>query len=302
MSWRVRVPATCANLGPGFDCLALAIDLWNEVLLSAEGDCLMIEIEGEGADHLPVNENNLIVRAMQAYARRHGQSLPAGIHLTCKNQIPLGSGLGSSAAATVAGILCAQVILGLSDDKMDQLACATEIEGHGDNAAACLLGGLTAYMKDDNQVIARQLPLAPLSLVVVTPEFRFPTRQARATLPRRILHSTAADNLAHAVLLTEALRTGNLNLLRSASRDQLHQPQRLPLIPGAATAMQAGLSTGAAAVFLSGAGPSLLAIAKNEGEREKIGTAMQAAFQQAGLPTRVFIAGISDKGATIQSQ
>lgn len=302
MSWRVRVPATCANLGPGFDCLALAIDLWNDVWLSTEGDHLTIEIEGEGAERLPMSENNLIVRAMQAYARRHAQPLPPGIHLVCKNQIPLGSGLGSSAAAAVAGILCARALLGLPDDKLDQLACAAEIEGHGDNAAACLLGGLTAYMKDGNQVIARQLPLAPLSLVVVTPEFRFSTRQARTALPRRILHSTAADNLAHAVLLAEALRSSDLDLLRAASHDQLHQPQRLPLIPGAVTAMQAGLSTGAAAVFLSGAGPSLLAIVKNEDEREKIGTAMQAAFQQAGLPTRVFIAGISDKGATVQSQ
>ncbi len=117
-----------------------------------------------------------------------------------------------------------------------------------------------------------------------------------------MLINTAADNLAHAVLLAEALRTGDLELLRAASHDQLHQPQRLPLIPGAATAMQAGLSTGAAAVFLSGAGASLLAIAKNEGEREMIGTAMQAAFQQAGLPTRIFTAGISDKAALIQSQ
>lgn len=302
MNWRVRVPATCANLGPGFDCLALAIDLWNEVLLSAEGDRLTIVVEGEGASLLPVNENNLIVRAMQTYARRHGNSLPAGIRLVCKNQIPLGSGLGSSAAAAVTGILCAQALLDLPEDKMDKLTCAAEIEGHGDNAAACLLGGLTAIMKDGNQVIARQLRIAPLSLLVITPAFRFPTRQARAALPRRILHSTAADNLAHAVLLTEALRTGDLDLLASASHDQLHQPQRLPLIPGAAAAMQAGLCAGAAAVFLSGAGPSLLVIPKNEAEREKIGDAMQMAFQKAGLPTRIFSAGISDKGATIQNQ
>ncbi len=152
MSWCVRVPATCANLGPGFDCLALAIDMWNEVLLSTEGDHLTIEIEGEGAERLPTNENNLIVRAMQAFAQRQAKSLPAGISLICKNQIPLGSGLGSSAAAVVAGILCAQVLLGLPDDKMGQLACAAEIEGHGDNAAACLLGGLTAYMKDGEKV------------------------------------------------------------------------------------------------------------------------------------------------------
>jgi homoserine kinase len=299
MNWRVRVPATCANLGPGFDCLALAIDLWNDLLLSTEGDRLTIEIEGEGASHLPINEHNLIVRAMQAYARQHAKPLPAGIHLVCKNHIPPGSGLGSSAAATVAGILCATALLDLPDDKMDQLACAAEIEGHGDNAAACLLGGLTATMKDDNQVIARRLPIALFSLVVVTPAFRFPTRQARAALPRRILHSTAADNLAHAVLLAEALRSGDLELLRASSHDQLHQPQRLPLIPGAAAAMQASLSAGAAAVFLSGAGPSLLSITKNEDEREKIGGAMQAAFQQAGLPTQVFTPNIAQVGASV---
>jgi homoserine kinase len=221
MSWRVRVPATCANLGPGFDCLALAIDLWNEVLLFIEGDHLKVEIEGEGASRLPLNENNLIVRAMQAYARRHAKPLPAGMRLACKNQIPLGSGLGSSAAAAVAGILCATALLGLPDDKMDQLACAAEMESHGDNAAACLLGGLTAYMKDGNQVIARRLPIAPLTLVVITPAFRFPTRQARAALPRRILHSAAADNLAHGRRSRHAGRTfrrgsGRLSLRRGA--------------------------------------------------------------------------------------
>lgn len=162
MSWRVRVPATCANLGPGFDCLALAIDIWNEVQLSVEGNRLTIEMEGEGASHLPVNENNLIVRAMKTYSRRYTKPLPAGIRLVCKNQIPLGSGLGSSAAATIAGILCATALLDLPHDKMDQLACAAEMEGHGDNAAACLLGGLTAYMKDGSQFIARRLPIATL--------------------------------------------------------------------------------------------------------------------------------------------
>lgn len=301
MTWRVRIPATSANIGPGFDCLALAIDLWNEVLLSAEGDRLKVEVEGEGASRLPVNENNLIVRAMQAYARRHAVKLPAGIRLVCKNLIPLSSGLGSSAAAAVAGILCAQALLGLPDDKMDQLACAAEIEGHGDNAAACLLGGLTAFMKDGNQVIARRLPIAPLHLVAAVPHFRLSTRQARAALPRRILHNAAADNLAHAVLLTEALRTGGLDLLRSAAHDRLHQPQRLPLIPGAEAAMQAGFSAGAAAVFLSGAGPSLLAITKDD-EREKIGTAMQAAFQQAGLTTQILTPKIASKGASVITQ
>jgi len=302
MSWHICVPATSANLGPGFDCLALALDLWNEVDLSAktDEDCLQIQIEGEGQSYLPQNESNAIYCGMRTYAHRHGKSLPGGIKLLCRNRIPISSGLGSSAAATVAGILCATALLNLPEDRQDQLACAAELEGHGDNSAACLLGGLTAFLRDGNQVYARQLPVVPLSLVVVTPDFHFSTCQARTVLPQQVAFKNAVENLSRSMLLIEALRTGDLELLRTASYDQLHQPYRLPLIPGAQAALKSALSAGAAAAFLSGAGPSLLAVVKTAVEREPVGAAMLTAFQRAGLTARIFTPLISMNGATVQ--
>ena len=299
MSILVRAPATTANLGPGFDCLGLALDLWNEVEVSQQGSVLEFDIQGEGAGKLPQNKENAIFQAMKSYADRHGKSLPAGLRITCQNNIPLGSGLGSSSAAAVAGIMAAAKLLNLPQDTTDQLACASQLEGHPDNVAPCLLGGLVASMVDRDQIIARKIPVAPLNLVIVVPDFNLPTHQARAALPVNIPHKDAVFNLGHAVMLTEALRNSDLELLTAAMQDRLHQPYRFSLIPGATNAIAAAQNAGAAAVVLSGAGPSLLAILRDTSQSQNISTVMVKAFQQAGLSARVFTPKISSNGASV---
>jgi homoserine kinase len=259
MSFLIRVPATSANLGPGFDCLGLALDLWNEVEATVAGKKLTIELQGDCTDHPPVTADNTIYQAMKAYARRHGKNLPSGLHLKCTNQIPLGSGLGSSSAAVVAGILTAAAVLAVPQNIEDQLDCAAQLEGHPDNVAPCLYGGLVVSALADGKIFARQLPIHAFSLVLVHPLFPFPTRVARAALPKQVPHTDAVYNASRVVLVTEALGSGDADLLRFAMQDRLHEPYRLPLIPGAQAAILAAKAVGAITVVLSGAGPSLLA-------------------------------------------
>jgi homoserine kinase len=299
MSVRVRVPATTANLGPGFDCFGLALDLWNEVEVTVAGDILQIIIEGEGQSILPTNPTNLIFRAMEFYAHHHGKILPAGIQIHCQNNIPLGSGLGSSSAAVVAGILGAGVYLNIPENKEDQLDCAAQIEGHPDNAAACLLGGLTTSLVDKGHVISRKIPITPFPVLIVTPAYHFPTDQARAALPAGVPFTDAVFNLSRVALLTEALRTGDLDLLALTMQDSLHQPYRIPLIPGAADAISAAKNAGAVAVVLSGAGPSLLAILRKFSDLQGVAAPMVEAFKQAGLSARLFTPMISKEGASV---
>lgn len=297
----VRTPATVANLGPGFDCLGLALDLWNEMDVSTTTDCLNIEIEGEGKDILPADETNAIYRSMNSFAQQHEKILPPGIHIHCRNNIPLGSGLGSSSAATIAGILAAGVILGIPDDREDQLSCATQLEGHPDNVTPCLLGGLNISVTVEGRVISRQMPIQPISLVIVTPAYEFPTGQARAALPENIPHKDAVFNLGRLALLTDALRNGDLDLISRVMVDRLHQPYRIPLIPGAPAAMSAALHAGAVAVAMAGAGPSLMAIVRDRSEIQSVGASMVAAFGEAGLNARIFSPAISSVGAWVRA-
>jgi homoserine kinase len=300
MSVRIRVPATSANLGPGFDCLGMALDLWNEVEIEAAGRRLEMTFEGEGQSVLPADESNAIVQSMAAYAAAHGRSLPAGIRMHCANRIPLGSGLGSSSAAVVAGILAASALLGLNDSQDDQLQFAFEVEGHMDNVAPCLLGGLVVSVVEGKQVVWRKLPVTPFPLAIVLPDYNFPTAQARAALPQQVPHTDAVFNMNRIVLLVEALRAGDPDLLAVAMQDRLHQPYRLPLIPGAEAARKAALEAGAAAVVLSGAGPSLLAVLRDAQDCQPVADAMVRAFGEAGLSARVLSPVICEDGASVE--
>jgi homoserine kinase len=269
--------------------------------VSATGDHLDISIEGEGRDVLPVDGKNAIYRAMNSFALQQGKSLPAGIQIRCENRIPLGSGLGSSSAATIAGILAAGVLLGIPTNQDDQLNCAAQLEGHPDNVAPCLLGGSTISLVNDGGVLCRKISIRPFPLVVVTPAFSFPTSQARAALPDHISHKDAVFNLGRLAMLTEALRNGDFGLLSLAMEDKLHQPYRIPLIPGAAAAISAARTAGAVSVVLAGAGPSLMAIVRDHSGIQSVGDSMMAAFRQAGLNARVFSPSISMQGASVKA-
>ena len=295
MNLTIKVPATSANLGPGFDSLGLALDLWNESTFEI-AESSSVYIEGEGRGRVGQGRNNLILRAAQALADHVKKDLPPLI-VRSTNRIPFGSGLGSSAAATLTGLLAGNILTGSALSQQEILHLATQLEGHPDNVAPALMGGLVVSAVRDDQVIARRLPVSPLPITVVVPDFRFPTRQARKTLPQHVRMKDAIHNISRAVLLAEAFRTGDVGLLGEAMEDVLHQPYRVALIPGAQAAMQAMRSQGAA-VALSGAGPSLIAFSQPDSIP---GAAAKHAFEAAGLTARIFRLEMSNRGAEIQA-
>jgi homoserine kinase len=294
----VYVPATTANLGPGFDTLGLALDLWNETeFAQTEAGELTLSVSGEGEKTLPTDETNAIAAAaLQLYALV-GKD-PAGLAIHCVNRIPLISGLGSSSAAMLAGMLGANALLGEPFSPQDILTMATENEGHPDNVVPAMLGGLVASVLCADRIVTRKLLVSPMAITVVFPDFYFPTKMARAILPEYVLREDAIFNVSRAVLVIKSLETGDLTLLGEVMEDALHQPYRLPLIPGAQAAMQAARQAGASAVALSGAGPSLIAFSRQPADAG-IGLVMKRAFEQAGLTARIFPLNISQSGASV---
>ncbi|MBW8011393.1 MAG: homoserine kinase [Chloroflexi bacterium] len=295
---KVRVPATTANLGPGFDSLGLALDLWNEASFSLLGNEIVVEVQGEGEDLLATDASNLVaLSALWAYTEA-GESPPDGLHIRCKNQIPLGSGLGSSAAATLSGLLGGNALLGnpLSRDQI--LRLADKIEKHPDNVTPAMLGGLTIVVEDGENILTKKLETNPFKVVVVLPEMTLPTQQAREAIPRKILLEDAVYNLGRSALVVAALRSGDLKLLAKSMQDRLHQPHRLPLIPGAKDAIEAAQKAGAAAA-LSGAGPGVVAF--TDSNAPAIAELMENAFKQAGMKTRTFNLSISQNGAEVKA-
>lgn len=295
---KVSVAATTANLGPGFDCLGLALDLWNETAFIPCGEGLRTEISGLGADQLPPGEYNLIVREMLRVFAVCEKTPPSGLLVRCHNRIPPGAGLGSSAAATLAGLLGGNALLGEPLSKDEILHMAVETEGHPDNAAAALFGGLVLSAVTERGVAQRKISVAPMCSVIVTPDFQLLTRQARAALPKQVPFADAVFNVGRTALTIEALRSGDLELLGLAMEDRLHQPYRLRLIPGGEQTFRAAREAGAASVALSGAGPSLIAFGKEP--MQKVADAMVAAFASAGLAAQASILAVTDLPAQVE--
>ena len=300
---RVRVPATSANLGPGFDCLALALDLWNETTFSLEGEGLTLHSQGEGCD-IPPDERNLLLQGMRVLCRTRGLPFPENLTIQCRNDIPVGSGLGSSAAASLTGLLGAAALLGQPLEALDALELCAGMEGHADNAAAAVYGGLVAVAAGKEGWLVRSIAVPPLDVAVVLPEISLSTQAARAALPEQVAFEDAAFNLGRVVLVVEALRSGDLSLLNQAADDRLHQPYRLPLIPGGKDAIQAAYQAGASAVTISGAGPSLIAFTAGSsnaaGSATAAADAMTAAFQARGVQARAFTLHASQIGARVE--
>jgi homoserine kinase len=248
-----RVPATSANLGPGFDCFALALDLCNEATVDTEGDP-GVRWSGEGKAELPTDGSDAIGRAMRFLAEEAGRALPP-FALEGANRIPLARGLGSSAAASVAGLALADALLGLSTTATDLVALAARLEGHPDNVAAAVLGGFTISYGDG---VIRLDPSEALSPVLLVPRhLRLSTAEARAILPETVSRADAVSNLARAAVGVVAF-SADPSLLPEALKDVLHQPYRLPLVPEAAE-LFSRLRAAGIPVCVSGAGPSLLA-------------------------------------------
>lgn len=262
MRLTARVPATSANLGPGFDCFGLALDLCNEVTIDTEAEP-RITWEGEGEGELPTDGSDMVSQAIAETIRRRAPRHPGAavppFALHGLNRIPLERGLGSSSAAAVAGVALASALLGEAEpggDPHGTFAIAAELEGHPDNAAPAAYGGLTVIADG----FVRRLDVHPaVSPVVLVPErVRMPTSAARAALPERVPLADAVFNVAHGALAVTALTTGDLDLLVVALQDRLHEGVRLGLVPQVREVFAAMRAAGVP-VCVSGSGPSLLA-------------------------------------------
>lgn len=296
----VSVPASTSNLGPGFDCLGLALDLRNELelsLMDEEGPAV-VEVSGEGAKTLPAGEKNLLV---QAARRVLPKKLPGRLVLKAVNRIPLARGLGSSAAAAVAGLWAGAHLLGLrrSEDELERLAIG--IEGHPDNVAPAVHGGFTTCWKDDAGTMrVQQLELHPsLSAVVCVPAFELATKKARAVLPKRVSYEDAVHNLSRAFVLARALGSGRLTHLPSMMTDRLHQPYRASLVPGLTDAIIAAYKFGAHGAALSGSGPTVFAFVHDE-DAARVGEAMRRAFAKKKVASKWLALQADHRGVMVR--
>ena len=298
-SCRVRVPATTANLGPGFDCLGLALDLWNDVSFTLEGRGVAVEVEGDYADGLPHNESNLVAQSFLRLCEEAGKASPAGLRIHCTVRVPTSSGLGSSSTAVAAGVLGANELLGRPFERDRLLELAADIEGHPDNVAAALLGGLTIVVRKGDALLTKKILVPEVNVALAVPDLAFSTASARAGLPTQVSMQDAVFNLGRIPLVVEALRTGDYELLSQVMEDRLHQAARIKLIRGGPAAWIAAQRAGAAAVAISGSGPSLIAFVSLAADAARIARAMAAAFEEEGVAARPLWLAASAAGATV---
>lgn len=290
----VSVPASSANLGPGFDAIGLALDLWVRATVQP---AMHFSVSFKAGLHVPTNAGfeNEIVRGMD---RVLGGARP-DVSVLVENAIPLGKGLGASAAGAVLGLAIGAELAATHPATSELARHAAELEGHPDNALPALLGGvvIAAMPEGAPPAYLRFGPPAGLSAVVVTPRIVLPTAAARALLPAAYERKDVVFNLQRAALLAASLASGDLSQLREACGDRIHQPYRAPLVPGF-DEMLGFEMPGLLAIALSGAGPSVIALVS--GEAEAIGEAMQAAFAREAIDSDVFHLGISTRGATVE--
>ena len=279
----VSVPATSANLGPGYDCLGLALEVRDEVSVTvSQTPGVRVNVVGQGAEDLPKDESHLIARTILEFAAELGQPI-AGLEITCVNSIPQGRGMGSSAAAIVAALVITRELCqadSISDAQL--LERANQIEGHPDTVAACLLGGMTISWLDENGgAHAVSLPVvADVVPVVGTPNIELSTKKARGMLPAQVAHEDAVFNLSRTALLVAAL-TADPSKLFIATEDRLHQQYRAAAYPDSAK-LVADLREQNIAACISGAGPSVLALTTPAQSAQVVEFMQSAGFSAAG--------------------
>ena len=297
--WSATVPASTSNLGPGFDCLGLALRLRLQASLRRIPDGFRVERRGEGSDLALDPQRDPVLAAFRHLIRLADEPVPT-VALTVRSEIPVARGLGSSAAAIVAGLSLANHWLGERFSAAEVFDEAVRIEGHPDNVAPALFGGFRLSLpRSDGRVEALRLP--PPRGVVMTlavPEVRVSTEEARRRLPERISLKDAAANTARAMALLHALSAGRVDLLAEALADVYHVPHRAPLIPAYERVVEAARSAGAFGVTISGSGPALLALhAPGETAGRRVGAAMIRAFARAGVHARAIPGRIATRGA-----
>lgn len=281
---RVQVPATSANLGPGFDVLGIALDLYNYIYIE-ETSGLNISVSGEGEKDIPCGEHNMVYKAAQTVYSCVGLK-PSGFRIVLENNIPVARGLGSSAAAIAGGLVGANALLGNPLNRGELIPMAVALEGHPDNVVPTLLGGFTAALRCEERVFYQRLePPKSLCFQVAVPDFTLQTKVARNVLPSTVPLEDAVFNLGKTALLVAAIASGDLETAGKAMDDKLHQPYRMDLVPGMTEVFAAAREAGALGVALSGSGPTVIALCCQSSPR--IGWAMKSAFERGGIGCKV---------------
>ena len=295
----VRVPATSANCGPGFDTLGLACNLYNYFTYELIDQGLSLKIEGEGTEKLKAGKNNLAFLSFyKVWDMIVGSK--TGLSVIMSNNIPLSRGLGSSSTAIVAGLVAANHLSGNTLSKNEIVQLATEIEGHPDNVAPAILGGMTiSYVDDGKANSLKFLPLKPFKLVAVVPDMPLATSLARKAIPKTVPHQDAVFNTSRAALLVGAMLTGDYQHLAAGLDDRLHQPYRAHLIPGMEDAFKAAVNNGAFNAIISGAGSTLMAYVPINVSCEAVGEAMCKALAEHDLHSVFHILDIDTEGAVV---
>lgn len=295
----VRVPATSANCGPGFDTLGLACNLYNYFTYELIDQGLSLKIEGEGTEKLKACKNNLAFLSFyKVWDMIVGSK--TGLSVIMSNNIPLSRGLGSSSTAIVAGLVAANHLTGNTLSKNEIVQLATEIEGHPDNVAPAILGGMTiSYVDNGRASSLKFLPLKPFKLVAVVPDMPLATSLARRAIPKTVPHQDAVFNTSRAALLVGAMLTGDYQHLAAGLDDRLHQPYRAHLIPGMEDAFKAAVNNGAFNAIISGAGSTLMAYVPINVSCEAVGEAMCKALSEHDLHSVFHILDIDTEGAVV---
>ena len=290
----IRTPATSANLGPGFDCMGMAVDLFNELWLKKlpAGETSAITVEGYGEESAASLNNLIYTTYCRAFTEMTGEAAP-DVAFHCINRIPFARGLGSSSAAIVSGLAAAQVLSNMAFSKEQLMRFATAADGHPDNVLPALLGGVViGFVDEDGHVVSEKIdPLEGLCAYALIPDYELKTSDARAALPSSYSRGDVVFNLGHLGLLVAAFATGNKEAIARGFADRVHEPYRLPLMPGIAETKAAALAEGALAAIVSGAGSTMLILSANN--RDYSG-ALKALTEQGIAAHLIEVAPIKD--------
>ncbi|MGE5390058.1 MAG: homoserine kinase [Deltaproteobacteria bacterium] len=294
----VRVPATSANLGPGFDTLGMALDLYLNIDIELSyGMNQVVYLTGVRAQPRNIPAEDLVLKAMHMIFEKVGREIPP-LKVTIHNEIPIGCGLGSSAAAIVAGLSAANFMIGQKYSRNQLMNWAFQMEGHADNVVPAMVGGLTTAMVYEGKVYYQRLSLPEtIKIVAVVPDFVLSTAEARAVLPEKVDLKDTIANLQRACYLLASIYNGDTRHIHMAMDDVIYQPLRKHLIPGFESVFEMAADAGALGVALSGAGPTIVAFCT--GDEGQVGQVMMEAFASHGVDSRVLYLNPSAEGVKI---